>query len=157
MEVLPPVLELTVDRIEIYQNEEINYDSYIKVAKDKEDGDLKDKVEYNKIDTSVVGEYEVKYSLENSSHKKVEKTMKVKVNEVVQVQEPQEPEPTPTQDTNTSNNQNNTSGSTSTSQIQLHQILIINLIQQVKKMKVVVQTIHQHLEQEIFYLVMDMI
>lgn len=116
VEVLPPVLELTVDSIEISQNEEINYDSYIKVAKDKEDGDLKDKVEYNKIDTSVVGEYEVNYSLENSSHKKVEKTMKVKVNEVVQVQEPQEPEPTPTQDTNTSSNQNNTSGSTSTSQ-----------------------------------------
>ena len=106
VEVLPPVLELTVDSIEISQNEEINYDTYIKVAKDKEDGDLKDKVEYNKIDTSVVGEYEVKYSLENSSHKKVEKTMKVKVNEVVQVQEPQEPEPTPTQDTNTSSNHN---------------------------------------------------
>lgn len=116
VEVLPPVLELTVDSIEISQNEEINYDSYIKVAKDKEDGDLKDKVEYNKIDTSVIGEYEVKYLLENSRHKKVEKKLKVKVNEVVQVQEPQEPEPNPTQDTNTSNNQNNISGSTSTSQ-----------------------------------------
>lgn len=113
VEVLPPILELTVDSIEISQNEEINYDSYIKVAKDKKDGDLKDKVQYNKIDTSIVGEYEIKYSLENSSHKKVEKILKVKVNEVVQVQEP---EPTPTQDTNTSNNQNNTGGSTSTSQ-----------------------------------------
>lgn len=103
VEVLPPVLELNKNSIEISQNDTIDYISYIKTATDEVDGDLKNKVIYNTIDTSLVGEYEIEYSLENSNHKKVIKKMKVKINEII-VSQPE-----------ISNDANTTGGSTSTS------------------------------------------
>lgn len=101
--VLPPVLKLNKNSIEISQNDTIDYISYIKTATDEVDGDLKNKVIYNTIDTSLVGEYEIEYSLENSNHKKVIKKMKVKINEII-VSQPE-----------ISNNANTTGESTSTS------------------------------------------
>lgn len=51
-------------------------------ATDKEDGDLTSKITYNgEVDTSSIGTYNIKYSVTDSAHNKVEKEIKVTVNE----------------------------------------------------------------------------
>ena len=56
-----PILELTDAEIKIEVNSELDYKSFIKSVIDKEDGDLKDKVQYSRIDNSKVGEYKILY------------------------------------------------------------------------------------------------
>lgn len=66
-DITPPYLLLKEEKFIVYQNTEINYKSFIIDAYDEVDGDLIDKVTYNKIDTSKVGEYTVTYSVKDLS------------------------------------------------------------------------------------------
>ena len=55
----PPVIILETTNISIYQNETIDYLSYVKSVQDDIEGDLKDKLQYNEIDTSNIGNFEI--------------------------------------------------------------------------------------------------
>lgn len=76
-----PILLLTKDYIEIYQGDVIDYESYIRKASDSKGGDLKNKVEINKIDTSMAGEFNVIYSLTDSDNNIVYAKLKVIIKE----------------------------------------------------------------------------
>ena len=76
---IPPELKLLVDSIEIIQDEDIDYVSYIESAIDDKDGDLKNKVEFNKIDTSIIGEQKIIYYVSDSSNNSVQKEILVNV------------------------------------------------------------------------------
>ncbi len=86
-----PILELTVDHLDIEINQELNYSDYIKVAKDNVDGDLKDKVMFNKIDVSKVGTFEVVYYVFDSSNNMTQAILTINIKEPPKkVEEPQE-------------------------------------------------------------------
>lgn len=101
-----PVLELTTSSIEIEVNSTINYESYLKSVIDDIDGDLKDKVQYSKIDTSETGEYEILYFVFDSSNNVAQKILKVTI------VEPKVEEPVP------EDNQEKNSSQSSQTQIQ---------------------------------------
>lgn len=78
---VPPDLKLIVSSIEIIQDEEIDYISYIESAIDDIDGDLKDKVEFNEIDTSIIGEQIIVYFVSDSANNSIQKELLVNVKE----------------------------------------------------------------------------
>lgn len=77
-----PILELTDAEIKIEVNSELDYKSFIKSVIDKEDGDLKDKVQYSKIDTSKIGEYKILYYVFDSSNNDSQAFLKVIIEDV---------------------------------------------------------------------------
>lgn len=77
-----PTLKLTHKRIQIAQNETLDYKSYIKEANDNVDGDILASVQYNEIDTSKLGTYEVKYSLKDKAVNETNQTLTVDVVEM---------------------------------------------------------------------------
>ena len=84
-----PILELTDTEIKIQVNSELDYNSYIKIVIDKEDGDLKDKVQYSKIDTSKIGEYKILYYVFDSSNNDSQAFLKVIIEDVPKEAEPE--------------------------------------------------------------------
>lgn len=84
-----PILELTDTEIKIQVNSELDYNSYIKSVIDKEDGDLKDKVQYSKIDTSKIGEYKILYYVFDSSNNDSQAFLKVIIEDVPKEVEPE--------------------------------------------------------------------
>lgn len=74
-----PELQLTKKRVQVAQNDTVDYTSYISKANDDVDGDLKKEVTYNTIDTSKLGSYEVKYSVKDKSENEATQTLKVDV------------------------------------------------------------------------------
>ena len=63
----PPVLELNTKKLKIEQNTDINYEHFIAKAKDETDGSLKDKVTYNKLDTTKTGEFTITYKVRDDA------------------------------------------------------------------------------------------
>lgn len=104
-DVTAPVIVLKTNNISIYQNESIDYLNYIESVKDAVDGELKDKIQYNKIDTSKVGNYEIIYSVSDSSNNSSEAKLIVEIKEKII-------ESVPEEEKNTSSS-NKTSSSTS--------------------------------------------
>lgn len=84
-----PILELTDAEIKIEVNSELDYKSFIKSVIDKEDGDLKDKVQYSKIDTSKIGEYKILYYVFDSSNNDSQAFLKVIIEDVPKEIEPE--------------------------------------------------------------------
>lgn len=78
---VPPELILTVSSIDVLQDEKIDYLLYIESAIDNKDGDLKDKVEFTEVDTSVLGEQKIVYSVSDSSNNVIQKELVVNVNQ----------------------------------------------------------------------------
>lgn len=78
---VPPELILTVSSIDVLQDEKIDYLLYIESAIDNKDGDLKDKVEFTEVDTSVLGEQKIIYSVSDSSNNVIQKELVVNVNQ----------------------------------------------------------------------------
>lgn len=105
-----PILELTIDHIDIEINQKLNYGDYIKVAKDNVDGDLKDKVMFNKIDVSKVGTFEVVYYVFDSSNNMTQAILTINIKEPPkEVEEPQESNILPNKpEENNSSNKNPT-------------------------------------------------
>lgn len=77
---VPPELILTVSSIDVMQDEKIDYLLYIESAIDNNDGDLKSKVEFTEVDTSVLGEQKIIYSVSDSSSNVIQKELVVNVN-----------------------------------------------------------------------------
>ena len=84
-----PILELTDAEIKIEVNSELDYKSFIKSVIDKEDGDLKDKVQYSRIDNSKVGEYKILYYVFDSSNNVSQAFLKVIIEEPPKEVEPE--------------------------------------------------------------------
>ncbi len=78
---VPPDLKLTENSIEIFINDNIDYLSYIESAVDDIDGDLKDKVQYNEVDTSVIGEQKIIYHISDSSGNESKQELSVNIKE----------------------------------------------------------------------------
>lgn len=74
-----PTLELSKTRIQIAVNGKVDYLSYVQVAKDDVDGDLKEAVTYNEIDTSKIGSQEIIYTLLDKADNKTTQSMNVDV------------------------------------------------------------------------------
>ena len=74
---VPPVLILKKDKITVYQDEEINYLSFIKSATDNLEGDLITKVKYDKVNTKKTGEYTIEYVVEDSAFNITKAKLKV--------------------------------------------------------------------------------
>lgn len=62
-----PIIKLKIDSLEILKGDDINYLEYVESVIDDVDGDLLDKIEYEKIDTSIIGEYSIVYTVSDSS------------------------------------------------------------------------------------------
>ena len=81
IDTVKPNITLTTEKIEIFKGDKIEYEKYIKEAKDDKDGDLSKKVNFNKIDASEVGEYEVRYIVKDKAGNESSATLKVIVKE----------------------------------------------------------------------------
>lgn len=84
-----PILELAEAEIIIQVNNEIDYLHYIKSAIDEVDGDLREKVQYSKIDTSKVGEFKILYYVFDSSNNVSQTFLKVIIEEPPKEDEPE--------------------------------------------------------------------
>lgn len=74
-----PVLELEKYSDELEENSEIEYEKYIKSAIDDIDGDITDKVQFNRIDTSKIGIFDIVYYVFDSSNNMSQKTLQITI------------------------------------------------------------------------------
>lgn len=76
---ISPILELKVETDEIEVNSVIDYKNYIKTAIDNVDGDITDNVEFNKIDTSQIGTFDIVYYVFDSSNNMTQKILQMTI------------------------------------------------------------------------------
>lgn len=100
-----PVIVLKESAVTVDNGSKLNLKDYIESATDKVDGDLKEKVKYNSIDTNKAGNYTVNYEVDDSAGNHGTCSMSVSVKEKLVEQ--------PTPSTSSSNNASNNNGSSS--------------------------------------------
>lgn len=104
---IPPVIELENDSVTLDYGSQFNAGDYIKSATDNIDGDVKNSVQWNSIDTSISGTFTVTYTVKDASDNEGTSSMIVHINE----------KKSDNTNSNKSNNQNsNTNKSGSSSQ-----------------------------------------
>lgn len=81
-----PILTLKENKFIIYQGVEFNYASFIISAVDNIDGDITDKVEFNKVDISNVGTHEIEYSVKDNAGNKTSEILELIVKEDIGLQ-----------------------------------------------------------------------
>ncbi len=81
-----PVLTLKENKFIIYQGVEFNYASFVISAVDNIDGNITDKVEFNKVDLSNVGTYEIEYSVRDNAGNKTSEILELIVKEDIGLQ-----------------------------------------------------------------------
>lgn len=74
-----PALKLTKTRVQVGLNSQIDYTSFIEKAVDEVDGDLISAVQYNEIDTSKLGQSQIKYTVKDESGNESIQTLTVDV------------------------------------------------------------------------------
>ncbi len=79
----PPVLKLKMNRLTVYEGDEIAYTDFVAEAYDNADGDLTSKVVYTEIDVSHEGEQTILYTLTDSSGNTTTAEIQVKVKKKV--------------------------------------------------------------------------
>ncbi len=62
-----PILILTQDKLVMYQEDAINYKSFIKEASDNLEGNLIERVKYNELDVNKIGEFVVSYEVSDKA------------------------------------------------------------------------------------------
>lgn len=87
---ISPIIKLKVDTIEIMKGGDIDYLSYVESVEDNEDGNLINKLKYEKIDTNKVGEYSIVYHVTDKAGNTSQEVIKVIIREPEIVQEPNE-------------------------------------------------------------------
>ena len=100
-----PVIVLKESAVTVDNGSKLNLKDYIESATDKVDGDLKEKVKYNSIDTNKAGNYTVNYEVDDSAGNHGTCSMSVSVKE--------KPVEQPTPSTSSSNNASKNNGSSS--------------------------------------------
>lgn len=93
---IAPVIKLTTNNIEIIEGGDVDYLAYIESVIDDKDGNLFEKISYEEIDTSIIGEQKIIYTVSDSSGNTSQ--------EVIIVNVLQKEEPVETQKENTSSN-----------------------------------------------------
>lgn len=76
-----PIIKLKIKEIEIMKGDDINYKDYIESVEDKIDGNLIEEVRYEMIDTSIVGEHSIIYSVSDKAGNTSQAILKVIINE----------------------------------------------------------------------------
>lgn len=76
---IAPFVSLKYKRIQVPISSKIDYMSYIKEATDNKDGNIKEKVQYNTIDTSKIGKYNIDYILTDQAGNTTKKTLIIDV------------------------------------------------------------------------------
>ena len=104
-----PVIKLKVKDIEILKGDDINYLEYIESVIDNNDGDLLDKVTYEEIDTSNIGEYSIIYSVSDKAGNSSQEIINVLI------KEPEIVEDQPKEESQTNNKTSNQKQSNSKS------------------------------------------
>ena len=66
-DLVAPILILTQDKVVLYQGDELNYELFIKEASDNLEGDLTNKVIYETLDTSKIGDYYIDYEISDTA------------------------------------------------------------------------------------------
>ncbi len=74
-----PELSLKYNRVQVPVSSDIDYLSYVEKSTDNQDGDMKDKVKYNEIDTSKAGQYQIEYTVQDQAGNETKKTLTVDV------------------------------------------------------------------------------
>ncbi|WP_405317000.1 immunoglobulin-like domain-containing protein [Faecalibacillus faecis] len=110
-----PVIILKETSITVDNGSKLNLKDYIESATDNVDGDLKEKVKYNSIDTNTAGNYTVDYEVDDNAGNHGTCSMSVLVKE----KPVQQPAPaTSSQSQNTSDNKNSSSANSSSNSSQ---------------------------------------
>lgn len=78
-----PIITLKEDKFIIYKGVEFNYASFVVSAIDNIDGDITDKVEFNEVDLSNIGTYEILYSVKDKAGNEASKLLELIVKEDV--------------------------------------------------------------------------
>lgn len=76
---LAPVIKLTTDSIEIIEGGDVDYLKYVESVIDDTDGDLITNIIYEEIDTSIIGEQNIMYSVSDSSGNIAQAVIVVKI------------------------------------------------------------------------------
>lgn len=76
-----PIIKLKIKEIEIMKGDDINYKDYIESVEDKVDGNLIEEVQYEMIDTSIVGEHSIIYSVSDKAGNTSQAILKVTIKE----------------------------------------------------------------------------
>lgn len=76
-----PIIKLKIKEIEIMKGDDINYKDYIESVEDKIDGNLIEEVQYEMIDTSIVGEHSIIYSVSDKAGNTSQAILKVTIKE----------------------------------------------------------------------------
>lgn len=77
----PPIIKLKIEELELTKGDDINYIDYVESVIDKVDGNLIDELKYEEIDTSIVGEQSIVYSVNDKSGNTSQAILKVIVKE----------------------------------------------------------------------------
>lgn len=76
-----PIIKLKIKEIEIMKGDDINYKDYIESVEDKIDGNLIEEVQHEMIDTSIVGEHSIIYSVSDKAGNTSQAILKVIIKE----------------------------------------------------------------------------
>ena len=76
-----PIIKLKIKEIEIMKGDDINYKDYVEIVEDKIDGNLIEEVQYEMIDTSIVGEHSIIYSVSDKAGNTSQAILKVIIKE----------------------------------------------------------------------------
>lgn len=76
-----PIIKLKIKEIKIMKGDDINYKDYIESVEDKIDGNLIEEVQYEMIDTSIVGEHSIIYSVSDKAGNTSQAILKVIIKE----------------------------------------------------------------------------
>lgn len=76
-----PIIKLKIEELELTKGDDINYIDYVESVIDKVDGNLIDELKYEEIDTSIVGEQSIVYSVNDKSGNTSQAILKVIVKE----------------------------------------------------------------------------
>lgn len=78
-----PIIKLKANNIEIMKGDDISYLDYIESVTDDKDGDLIDRVKYQEIDTSIIGEQSIIYSVSDNSSNSSQEILSVLIKEEI--------------------------------------------------------------------------
>ncbi len=82
-----PIIKLKINYLEITKGDDIHYLDYVESAIDEVDGDLIEQVQYEKIDTSVIGESSIVYTVSDKSGNSSQTILSVLIKEETKQEE----------------------------------------------------------------------
>lgn len=116
-----PVIKLKINNLEILKGDDINYLDYVESVVDDKDGDLFEELKYEEIDSSIIGEQSIIYSVSDSAGNSSQEILTILIKEKEIEEENIQPttsEPTENKKNPTANNPNHSTGSNNTPKVE---------------------------------------